>query len=91
MNQRLLITRRMADRPDDSNTLDAYHATGGYVQARRAVGMTRDDLVETVKASGLLGRGGAAFSGAVSGYDRPGFPAVRCRKRPALRRTTRRR
>ncbi|MFP5332732.1 MAG: NADH-quinone oxidoreductase subunit NuoF, partial [Acidimicrobiia bacterium] len=58
----LLITRRMTDHPTDSHTLERYEATGGYVQARRAVGMTRDDLVETVKTSGLLGRGGAAFS-----------------------------
>ena len=58
----LLVTRRMTDHPTDSHTLERYEATGGYVQARRAVGMTRDDLVETVKNSGLLGRGGAAFS-----------------------------
>ena len=57
-----LITRRMNEHPTDSHTLARYEATGGYVQARRAVGMTRDDLVETVKTSGLLGRGGAAFS-----------------------------
>lgn len=58
----LLITRRMTDFPADSHSLDRYQATGGYAQARRAVGMTRDQLVELVKASGLLGRGGAAFS-----------------------------
>lgn len=52
----------MVDHPADSHTIDRYESTGGYVQARRSVGMTRDDLVETVKASGLLGRGGAAFS-----------------------------
>ena len=57
----LLVTRRMTDHPTDSHTMERYEATGGYVQARRAVGMTRDDLVETVKTSGLLGRGGAAF------------------------------
>jgi NADH-quinone oxidoreductase subunit F len=52
----------MVDRPADSHTITGYEETGGYVQARAAVGMTRDELVETVKASGLLGRGGAAFS-----------------------------
>jgi len=42
--------------------MERYEATGGYQQAPRALAMTRDELVETVKKSGLLGRGGAAFS-----------------------------
>jgi NADH-quinone oxidoreductase subunit F len=58
----LLVTRRMTDHPTDSHTIDRYEATGGYAQARRALSLTRDELVEEVKASGLLGRGGAAFS-----------------------------
>ena len=57
-----VVTRLMTDHPSDSHTLTRYEATGGYSQARRATGMTRDDLVDTVKTSGLLGRGGAAFS-----------------------------
>jgi NADH-quinone oxidoreductase subunit F len=52
----------MVDHPADSHSMERYESTGGYAQAKRAVGMTRDELVETVKASGLLGRGGAAFS-----------------------------
>ncbi len=52
----------MVDHPADSHSIDRYEATGGYAQAKLALGMTRDELVETVKASGLLGRGGAAFS-----------------------------
>ncbi len=52
----------MVDHPADSHSIDRYEATGGYIQAKLALGMTRDELVETVKASGLLGRGGAAFS-----------------------------
>ncbi|MEX0864771.1 MAG: NADH-quinone oxidoreductase subunit NuoF [Acidimicrobiia bacterium] len=58
----LVVTRRMTEHPADSHTMLRYRATGGYDQARRALGMTRDQLVEEVKASGLLGRGGAAFS-----------------------------
>ncbi len=58
----LIVTRRMTDHPADSHTMARYLDTGGYAQARRATGMTRDELVEEVKASGLLGRGGAAFS-----------------------------
>ena len=62
MTATLLVTRRMTDHPTDSHTIDRYEATGGYAQARRALALTRDELVEEVKASGLLGRGGAAFS-----------------------------
>ncbi|MCI0542956.1 MAG: NADH-quinone oxidoreductase subunit NuoF [Actinobacteria bacterium] len=58
----LVVTKRMAEHPADSHTITRYQATGGYQQAKRALGMTRDELVEEVKASGLLGRGGAAFS-----------------------------
>lgn len=57
-----VITRRMTEHPTDSNTIARYEATGGYVQARKAVGMGRETLVELVKGSGLMGRGGAAFS-----------------------------
>ncbi len=42
--------------------MERYEATGGYLQAPRALEMTRDELVELIKKSGLLGRGGAAFS-----------------------------
>ena len=62
MTAPLVVTRRMVDHPADSHSMKRYESTGGYAQAKRAVGMTRDELVKTVKASGLLGRGGAAFS-----------------------------
>jgi NADH-quinone oxidoreductase subunit F len=58
----LVVTKRMTDHPADSHTMERYESTDGYEQARRALGMTRDELVEEIKASGLLGRGGAAFS-----------------------------
>lgn len=58
----LVVTRRMTDHPGDSHTMGRYEATGGYAQAKRAIGMTRDEMVEDIKACGLLGRGGAAFS-----------------------------
>ncbi|HEY6628708.1 MAG TPA: NADH-quinone oxidoreductase subunit NuoF [Acidimicrobiia bacterium] len=62
MTTPLVVTRRMTDHPTDSHTMERYEATGGYRQAPRALEMTRDELVELIKKSGLLGRGGAAFS-----------------------------
>ncbi len=76
----LIVTKRMTEHPDDSHTIESYESTGGYSQARRAVGMTRDELVETVKASGLLGRGGAAFSAGLKwsflAPDRPAYVVI---------------
>jgi NADH-quinone oxidoreductase subunit F len=70
----------MMDHPADSHTIARYEATGGYEQARRAVGMSREELVELVKASGLLGRGGAAFSAGLKwsflGPARPSYLVV---------------
>ena len=44
-------------------TLAAYESTGGYTVWRRilAGGLSRQEIVEHVKASGLRGRGGAGF------------------------------
>ena len=41
--------------------LDTYRALGGYRGLERALQMSRQGVVEEIKASGLRGRGGAAF------------------------------
>ncbi|MGH3586468.1 MAG: NADH-quinone oxidoreductase subunit NuoF [Pseudonocardia sp.] len=46
---------------DRSWTLAAYEAAGGYAGLRKALATEPADLVQTVKASGLRGRGGAGF------------------------------
>ena len=76
MNGALVVTNRMTKYPTDSHTFDRYQATGGYAAARRASGMTRDELVEMIKGSGLLGRGGAAFSAGLKwSFLAPGRPS----------------
>ena len=43
-------------------TFSEYEASGGYAALKKAVGeMTPAEVIEEIKASGLVGRGGAAF------------------------------
>ena len=42
--------------------LEAYERDGGYEQAKRALSMTREALVEDMKAANIRGRGGAGFA-----------------------------
>src|ERR1043165_2222155 len=44
-----------------SYTLDFYLKHEGYQGLKKALGMQPNDVIETVKASGLRGRGGAGF------------------------------
>jgi NADH-quinone oxidoreductase subunit F len=45
----------------DSATLAGYEAAGGYSALRKALEKSRAEVTETVKSSGLRGRGGAGF------------------------------
>ncbi|HEU4699573.1 MAG TPA: NADH-quinone oxidoreductase subunit F, partial [Gemmatimonadales bacterium] len=46
----------------EARTFDGWVARGGYAAIRKILaGMSRDEVVETIKASGLRGRGGAGF------------------------------
>jgi NADH-quinone oxidoreductase subunit F len=46
---------------DDSFRLEGYKRDGGYVAAAKALQMKPDDVIATVKAANLRGRGGAGF------------------------------
>ena len=58
-----VVTRRLREFPDDSWTMDRVLEDGGYEAARTAVtSRSPGEVTETVKASGLRGRGGAGFA-----------------------------
>jgi len=48
------------DKPD-AHKLKVYEDGGGYKAIRKALGLTRDNIIQMVKDSGLRGRGGAGF------------------------------
>ena len=49
----------------DGHKLAAYEAAGGYRGARKALSMTRDQVVEEAKKAHVRGRGGAGFDAGV--------------------------
>lgn len=54
-----VLTRRFG--LENSASIDTYLATDGYKALEKALDMTRDDIINEVKASNLRGRGGAGF------------------------------
>jgi len=54
------VLSRYWDHPR-SWTLDTYRAHDGYQALQKSLGMERDEVIETVRSSGLRGRGGAGF------------------------------
>ncbi|HSH39353.1 MAG TPA: NADH-quinone oxidoreductase subunit NuoF, partial [Chthoniobacterales bacterium] len=69
--ERRLIFKNLS-RDDWSIDIDRYMREGGYEQLRKAVKMSRTDIVNEVKTSGLRGRGGAGFPCGVKwGFIKP--------------------
>ena len=58
--ERRLVFKNVG-RLDWTTDIDAYLREGGYEDLRKAVKMTREEIVNEVKTSGLRGRGGAGF------------------------------
>jgi NADH-quinone oxidoreductase subunit F len=54
-----ILSAHVAD--PEQKKLDTYLRKGGYEAAKRALGMSPQQVTDTVKASGLRGRGGAGF------------------------------
>ncbi len=59
---KLIVTKRMMERPNDSWTLKSYLDSGGMVAARKALKeMSKKDVLTELMQSKLRGRGGAGF------------------------------
>jgi len=71
-----ILTVRMDAHPSDSHTLSRYLDTGGYEALTKALNdMSKEDIIEEVKASNLRGRGGAGFPMGVKwGFLAPAEP-----------------
>src|SRR4051794_17534856 len=54
-----VLTRRFG--LPNSNRIETYLANDGYKAVEKALGMSQDEIINEVKASGLRGRGGAGF------------------------------
>ncbi len=54
-----VLSRHFGDA--SARTFDGWVRLGGYQALKKALGMTREQVIEEVKASGLRGRGGAGF------------------------------
>src|SRR5450432_2512404 len=58
--ERRLVFKNIG-RPDWTPDISCYLRDGGYAQLRNAVTMSRTEIVNEIKTSGLRGRGGAGF------------------------------
>jgi NADH-quinone oxidoreductase subunit F len=58
--ERRLVFKNIG-RPDWTTDIDCYLNDGGYQQLKKAVTMSRTDILNEVKTSALRGRGGAGF------------------------------
>lgn len=55
-----------------TRTVEGWKALGGYTALEKALGMSRQEVIEEVKVSGLRGRGGAGFPTGIKWSFMPG-------------------
>ncbi len=55
-----------------TRTVEGWKAMGGYTALEKALGMSRQEVIEEVKVSGLRGRGGAGFPTGIKWSFMPG-------------------
>jgi NADH-quinone oxidoreductase subunit F len=55
----LVLSRHFGE--PEARSFDGWVKRGGYEGLRKALGLSREEVIEQVKASGLRGRGGAGF------------------------------
>ncbi len=55
------IIRNYTNRGNDSRSIESYIKSGGYEALKKSLAMSPGEIIETVKHSGLRGRGGAGF------------------------------
>lgn len=56
----LKIIRNYSDR-NNSHTMDSYLSNGGYTALAKSLKLDPEEIIDTIKNSGLRGRGGAGF------------------------------
>jgi len=69
------ILLKNIDRPD-SHRIETYLAGGGYRALGKALGIEPDNIIQTVKDSGLRGRGGAGFPAGLKWSFIPKDPTI---------------
>ena len=61
MAEETLVLFKNIRNPKYSKSLEGYKKAGGYQTLKKVFGMKPEEVVQTVKDSGVRGRGGAGF------------------------------
>ena len=79
MAEETLVLFKNIRNPKYSKSLEGYKKAGGYQTLKKVFGMKPEEVVQTVKESGVRGRGGAGFPTGLKwsfmqkGTDKPSY------------------